>query len=352
VYSLEAIKLIEAIDLFCGIGGLTYGLESAGINVLAGVDNDKTCKNVYEKNNQSIFIFSDITQCDFHNLKSMYSKDSIKVLVGCAPCQPFSSHSFKINKQNNSKDKRWDLIDYFLEAIHIIEPDIISMENVRGIIKTDIFKNFEKQIKKLKYFTNRSIVNCKDYGIPQSRSRLVFLASKYSEIEIPEKTNDKNNYPKVKDFIDNLPELKSGEISQTDILHRAKNLMPINIERIKQSKPKGTWRDWDKNLLPECYKKESGQSYSSVYGRMSFDDIAPTITTQFYNYGSGRFGHPNQDRALSLREGALLQTFPMSYDFCDNITFSNTGRHIGNAVPPMLGKAIGLSIKKHIKDMS
>lgn len=340
---------IEAIDLFCGIGGLTYGLRNAGINVLAGVDSDESCKDIYEKNNRTNFILSDIKTCDFDELSALYSEGSVKVLVGCAPCQPFSSHSFKSKKKEN--DERWNLIEYFLKAVKTIKPDIISMENVRGIVKTDIFCNFESEIKSLGYNTIYKVVQCRDYGVPQNRSRLIFLASKYGDIKIPDKTHDKNSYVKVKDVIGKLPKLKLGETDETDKVHKAKGLIAINLKRIKQSKPRGTWRDWDSDLLPECYRKKSGYSYSSVYGRMSFDDIAPTITTQFFNYGSGRFGHPVQDRALSLREGALLQTFPASYDFGDDISFSKTGRQIGNAVPPKLGEAIGKSILYHISEL-
>ncbi len=123
-----------------------------------------------------------------------------------------------------------------------------------------------------------------------------------------------------------------------------------NLQRIKQSKPNGTWRDWNRKLLPACYKKESGQTYTSVYGRMGWDGVSPTITTQFHNYGSGRFGHPTQNRALSLREGALLQTFPEDYDFGEVKSMTDIARHIGNAVPPVLGEIIGKTIKKHLNE--
>ncbi len=132
-------------------------------------------------------------------------------------------------------------------------------------------------------------------------------------------------------------------------MHKAKRLSDTNIKRIKQSKPNGTWRDWDKKLLPDCYKKDSGQTYTSVYGRMSWNNVSPTITTQFFNYGSGRFGHPTQNRALTLREGALLQTFPENYDFGEIKSMTAIARHIGNAVPPILGEIIGNTIKQHIE---
>ena len=344
------MKKIEAIDLFCGIGGLTYGLrqahiKGAKINVLAGLDNDITCQDSYEKNNKAQFIAGDITKYDFKRLKKLYSKDSIRVLVGCAPCQPFSAHSYKY--KDRTDDTRWNLINYFIKAVEILNPHVISMENVRGITKTGIFNKFVKSLEKLGYKIEHKIINCADYGIPQNRSRLVLLGSKWGEIVIPERTFSKEKYKVVGDVIKDLPNIKSGETDDSDHIHKCRNLTPINLKRIKQSTPSGTWRDWDKSLLPECYKKESGKTFCSVYGRMSWDNVSPTITTQFYGYGSGRFGHPEQDRAISLREGALLQTFPMGYDFGKKITFSTLGKHIGNAVPPKLGRVIGNAILRH-----
>ena len=158
----------------------------------------------------------------------------------------------------------------------------------------------------------------------------------------------------VRDVLSNLPRLSQGEVDSDDPLHRSAGLSDINIKRIRQSKPGGTWKDWDESLLPECYKKPSGKSFGSVYGRMEWDKPSPTVTTQFYSFGTGRYGHPEQDRALSLREGALLQTFPKDYKFfedIDKISISTISRHIGNAVPVDLGKIIGISINKHLENI-
>lgn len=339
-------KKIECIDLFSGIGGLTYGLEKAGIKVLAGLDNDASCAFAYEKNSQAKFINADIAKYDFNDLKKIYSKNSIKILVGCAPCQPFSSHTFKARRKKG-EDYRWNLLDHFVRAISIIQPDVVSMENVRGVIKTDVFENFVRQLKRMNYKVDYKVIYAPDYGIPQNRSRLILLASRFGKIDVPDKTHKKGKYVTVGDVIKNLPKINAGEKYKKDPIHQAKNLSQINIKRIRQSRPKGTWKDWDKRLLPDCYKKESGQTYTSVYGRMSWDDVSPTITTQFFSYGSGRFGHPEQDRAISIREGSLLQAFPPSYNF-GNFPASKLGIHIGNAVPPRLGYVIGTTIKKHI----
>ena len=168
---------------------------------------------------------------------------------------------------------------------------------------------------------------------------------------MPSKSHKKENYPTIEKLLKKLPKLKIGEIDKKDPLHRSMKLSDLNLKRIRQSKPKGSWKDWDPKLLPNCYKKKSGQSYTAVYGRMSWNDISPTITTQFFNYGSGRFGHPEQDRALSLREGALLQTFPKKYNFGKKIVLNKIARQIGNAVPPKLASnVIGKAINLHVKE--
>jgi DNA (cytosine-5)-methyltransferase 1 len=285
---------IEAIDLFCGIGGLTYGLQQANINVLAGLDNDQSCEYAYKANNNANFICEDVSEYNFKSMKKLYSKNSIKILAGCAPCQTFSSHTFKVKGKEN--DIRWHMIDHFFRGIKAINPDIISMENVRGITKTSIFDNFVNEVVTMGYQIAYEVVNCADYGIPQNRNRLVFLASKLGAIDIPQKTHTKDNRVLIKNIIKTLPKITRGKPHKEDRVHLSRNLSELNIKRIQQSRPSGTWRDWDKKLLPNCYKKESGQSYTTVYGRMDWDKVSPTITTQFTSYGSGRFGHPEQDK--------------------------------------------------------
>jgi len=342
---------VAAIDLFCGVGGLTHGLIKAGISVVAGIDIDKTCRYAFEKNNNSNFINKDIKDLTKRDLKSLYPKSDIKVLVGCAPCQCFSKHTLK-NKQRE-KDKKWRLLYPFSDLIASVKPDIVSMENVAGIAKYEVFIDFVKVLKSLGYEVFLKNVFCPDYGIPQNRKRLVLLASKFGEISLVPKTHSPSNYRTVRNAIGKLKPIKGGAISSKDSMHRSWNLSLINKKRISQSLPGGTWNDWDEELRCKCHRRNSGQSYSAVYGRMCWDKTAPTITTQFYSYGTGRFGHPTQNRALSLREGALLQTFPKYYDFIDPeqpISFVRIGTHIGNAVPVRLGVIIGRSIKKHIKE--
>jgi DNA (cytosine-5)-methyltransferase 1 len=159
----------------------------------------------------------------------------------------------------------------------------------------------------------------------------------------------------VRGAIADLPPLHAGEKDAIDPLHAACSLSRTNLARIRASQPGGTWRDWPIKLLAGCHKRSSGATYPSVYGRMEWDKPAPTITTLCYGYGNGRFGHPDQDRAISLREAATLQTFPRNYRFepdGQRIRFSVVGRLIGNAVPVRLGEVIGQSLLCHLRNVA
>lgn len=343
---------VAAVDLFCGIGGLTHGLIKAGIPVVAGIDIDKTCKYAYEANNDSDFIHADITNLTGREVSDLYPEGCIKILVGCAPCQPFSTHTQKNEKR--VEDEKWKLLYSFSKLIQEVQPDIVSAENVPAIARSKVFIDFIAELEDLGYDIFWDKVYCPDYGVPQSRKRLVLLASKFGPINIIPATHSHDEYETVRDRIGKIEAMAAGELSAGDPLHRTSRLGAINLRRIKQSKPGGTWKDWDEDLVSPCHRKESGKSYSGVYARMSWDSLAPTMTTQFYSYGTGRFGHPKQDRALSLREGALLQTFPEDYDFIDpELPFSikRIGMHIGNAVPVRLGYIIGKSISEHIRGL-
>lgn len=341
------LKTIGIVDLFCGVGGLTCGLRKAGLNVLAGYDFDLTCKFPYEYNNKTKFVHKDINNVTGKEIKSILKGHDIKVLVGCAPCQPFSNH--QKDKANRKLHKEWGLLYQYERLVNEVKPDIVSMENVPEIVKEKVFEDFVKNLKDKKYYVNYYVVDAAKYGVPQRRRRLILLAAKDSEIKIIEQTH---KIPvTVRDTIKGLPAIKAGEQSKKDLLHKSNKLLDINLKRIKYSKPGGTWRDWPKELVLKCHKKQTGKTYSAVYGRMEWDKVSPTITTQFTCYGTGRFGHPTQNRALSLREGALLQTFPKNYEFVQknqNINMCDTARQIGNAVPPRLGEIIGKSILEYL----
>lgn len=342
-----------AVDLFCGIGGLTHGVELAGINVAAGIDIDETCRFAYETNNNAKFINEGVENVTAQFIQSLYPNNSIKILMGCAPCQPFSNYSLRYNK-DGKKDEKWKLLYYFSNIVREMQPEIISMENVPQLETEKVFLDFVKSLEELGYNVSWSVVNCADYGVPQLRRRLVLLASIYGKINIIPPLYNEKSYITVEDAIKELPHINDGETCESDLLHRASRLSKKNKERIRQSVPGGTWQDWDEELILPCHKKKSGNGYKSVYGRMSWDRPSPTITTQFYGYGNGRFGHPEQDRAISMREGAILQSFPSYYQFIDpdnQQTNRQIGIHIGNAVPVELGRAVGRSILQHIEEM-
>lgn len=344
---------ISAVDLFCGVGGLTHGLQLSGIPVVAGLDVEHSCQYAYEQNNNARFILRDITQVTGEELNSYFLPNTTKVLVGCAPCQPFSTYSLRYNK-NGKKDNKWRLLYYFADLAEAVLPEVLSMENVPQLVNEKVFKDFLAQLDDLGYYYSWKIVNCAGYGVPQCRRRLVLLASRLGNIELIPPIYDENNYITVRDAIGNLPALEDGATDPNDQLHRASRLSEMNRKRIRQSVPGGSWKDWDDDLKLPCHKKTSGKGYRAVYGRMEWDKPSPTITTQYYGYGNGRFGHPEQNRALSMREGALLQSFPNDYQFLDpehQETNRSIGVHIGNAVPVELGRAIGTSILNHLDNL-
>jgi DNA (cytosine-5)-methyltransferase 1 len=348
-------KNISAVDLFCGIGGLSYGFKQAGIDIKAGIDFDNRCKYAFETNCNATFIHQDISKVEAEDIEKFYEKDDIKVLVGCAPCQPFSTYTLKGDKH---KDQRWQLLYEFARLIKETQPEIVSMENVPNLLnfkKEPVFENFVKELEKDGYFVWHKIVYSPDYGIPQKRKRLVLLASKKGEIKLIEPTHQPNEYLTVKDAIGHLDPIASGETSKNDFIHKSSKLSDKNLKRIRQSVQGGSWKkDWDESLQLECHKSDKGKSYVSVYGRMKWDEPSPTMTTFCTGIGNGRFGHPEQDRAISLREAGILQTFPIEYKFAsgaENLKFTQVSKQIGNAVPPRLGEVIAISIIKHLEEI-
>lgn len=344
---------IKAIDLFCGAGGLTHGLQRSGINVVAGYDIESQCRYAYESNNNAVFIqksVSDLTKDELHHY---FKGADIRVLAGCAPCQPFSSYNKK-STEESQKDERWGLLTSFGNHIGNILPEVVTMENVPGLEKQDIFSDFIKKLESLKYNVAYKVVFCPDYGMPQSRTRLVLLASRLGPIQIIEPTHTINDYVTVRQAISHLPPVKAGQVHPDDRLHRASSLSELNLKRIRASKPGGTWQDWPEELVANCHKKKSGSTYSSVYGRMSWDKVGVTMTTQCIGFGNGRFGHPEQDRAITLREAAILQTFPDDYQFWPSevkMDIRPVAKMIGNAVPVRLGEVVGESILKHLRNI-
>lgn len=354
--SKQKIKRFAVIDIFCGVGGLTHGFYKENFNIVAGIDFDKSCKYAYEVNNKSNFIHKDVSQIKGKELHSLYPKGVTKILVGCAPCQPFSIYT--PNDKRKTSDGKWKLLYEFSRLIKEVNPDIVSMENVPQLEKFEngtILNDFILELKKSGFNVTYKIVNAQDYGVPQRRKRLILLASKFGKIDLIYPTHNKSNYITVRKAIGHLSKIEDGEIFKKDRLHYARKLNDKNKLRIKATKEGGGWQDWPQELVLECHKKESGKSFRSVYGRMRWDDVSPTLTTHCIGLGNGRFGHPEQNRAISLREAAIIQSFPENYDFIDNTTsFSPAilARQIGNAVPVELGRVIAKTIKLHLKQFN
>ena len=338
----------QAVDLFCGVGGLSYGMQRVGIRINAGIDIDAACAHPFETNVGATFHELDMSEVAPDFVESLFTGPSPRVLAGCVPCQPFSSYS----NPSSSKQSEWQLLLKFGAIAASLLPDIVTMENVPQLRERAVFDRFLAILGEAEYSTTHAVVRCGEYGVPQTRRRLVLLASRLGPIDLEPPTHADGEYATAREAIGHLEPINAGGSSSEDPLHVSSGLSSRNMERIRHSKPGGTWRDWSEELRAACHLKESGRTFPGVYGRMEWDEPAPTITTQFNGYGNGRFGHPEQDRAISLREGALLQTFPEEYSFVPDdapVRIAPLARLIGNAVPVRLGEAIGRSIVAHLR---
>lgn len=341
---------ITAVDLFCGVGGLTHGLRKAGVSVAAGYDIDEACEWPFETNNRGAkFHRIDVADLGGDALKKLFEEGGgVSLLAGCAPCQPFSSYS--LNKTDKA-DHRWSMLEHFGRLVEEAKPTLVTMENVPQVRRHEVFERFVRTLEGHGYSVSASIVKCAEYGIPQARTRLVLLASLLGEIQLRPRDPKRDRRRTVRHAIGRMEKVGAGCVSESDPLHRTSALSELNRKRMRAALPGGSWRDWESDLVATCHQDDKGKTFPGVYGRMEWDKPSPTITTQFYGFGNGRFGHPEQDRALSLREGAVLQTFPSKYRFVkkgETIHMTTVGRLIGNAVPVKLGQVIGESLAAHV----
>lgn len=342
----------SVVDLFCGAGALSHGFLLEGFRVLCGFDIDESCQYPFEENNKAKFVCKDIAEVDPSEVRAHFKSGGPKVLIGCAPCQPYSRYS------RGRSDPKWLLLNKFAQLAAQVAPDVITMENVPQLLRFNNGSTFAKFVAVLAgagYYVRWQVVNCADFGVPQSRSRLVVICSKLGQPPLPDRTHAQREYSTVRDAIGGMPPIDAGCSDASDPLHYASTMAQINLQRIQASRPGGTWSDWPPQLVAECHKKKSGEQYYAVYGRMQWDRPAPTITTKFIGFGNGRFGHPEQDRALSLREGALLQTFPQDYAFVrpeERVYITRVSRMIGNAVPVQVARAVAKAIKGHLEGQS
>jgi DNA (cytosine-5)-methyltransferase 1 len=344
------VRKIACVDLFCGVGGLTHGLIRGGLEVVAGFDVDENCRYPYQSNNNALFATKDVRNLTAAELCSHFPPGKLRLIAGCAPCQPFSTYTRKGRGQRNGS--KWDLLLDFARLVRETQPELVTMENVPQLLEHAVFGEFLSAL--VGYTVQYEIVECSQFGVPQTRKRFVLLASKLGPIKFISPSGNARTFT-VRDAIAHLPAIKAGEANPDDPLHTSSSLSDLNMRRIRASKPGGTWRDWDRTLLAKCHRKKTGMTYPSVYGRMSWDAPAPTITTQCFGFGNGRFGHPEQNRAISLREASILQTFPSGYRFLRNgerVRFNLLGRLIGNAVPVKLGEMIAASLLVHYETIA
>ncbi|MCT8334796.1 DNA cytosine methyltransferase [Leptospira sp. 85282-16] len=342
-------KPFKAIDFFCGAGGMTTGFKKAGVSVTAGIDIDFNCKDTYETNHpESKFIHADIKKLTFNEFEretKIRKKDDKMIFIGCSPCQYFSTIRTKKAKSEESRN----LLTDFQRFVKEYTPGYVVIENVPGILtsKESPLNNFINFLKNNHYAIEYKLIRMEEFGIPQSRKRFLLLASRVSKyITLPKETYSPHNT--VSDYIHpnlGFPKLKAGAKDFSEKLHTVANLSDTNLKRLSLTEKNGGDRlayvNNKKLAIPSQFK--NSKNFKDTYGRMKWDAPAPTITTKFFSVSNGRFAHPEQNRAISLREGAILQTFEHEYIFKGK-SIQSIARQIGNAVPPKMAYAIAKQI--------
>ncbi|WP_333652604.1 DNA cytosine methyltransferase [Lacrimispora sp.] len=331
---------MNAIDFFCGGGGTTRGLINAGIDVIFGLDNNPSCRETYEYNNGVPYLCHSIQEVEAQNLVADFpvlaDNDNL-LMVGCAPCQPFSSQ-----RKSPIPHTARNLLDEFGRIVEELLPAHVLIENVPLIRSRgyDVLQRFLDLLDQLGFHYTYLTVNAKNYGVPQSRKRFVLMASRFFVPTIPLPTHGRNLLPyvTVRDAIQRFPELMAGERHEEIPNHNASRVSEINLERLNATPHDGgDRRAWPEELVLNCHTNYNG--HTDVYGRMFWDRVSPTLTSKCCSISNGRFGHPIQNRAISFREAAALQSFPDNYIFFGGS--QEIGRQIGNAVPVLLSQAMG-----------
>lgn len=339
---MKYIYNFNAIDIFSGCGGLSEGLVQAGFAAKAAIEIDKHAVLAYRMNHpETKVIEKDIRKVAADEIIEKLNGEPLHLLAGCPPCQGFSSVR-RLNRRQNVRDERNDLILEYLRLVKELMPLTIMMENVPGLINYYLFKDVVKELDSIGYCPKVEIVNVKDYGVPQNRKRLIMVGSLLGEIDIAEGTREKVT---VKDAIGKLEPIETTK----DPLHKiTANHTPEVMERIRLTpKDGGSWKDLPEQYTLECHKKEN-VGFKDIYGRLRWNDYSSTITGGCLNPSRGRFLHPEEDRVITAREAALLQSFPKSYKFPVNIPKASLALLIGNALPPRFSYIQSMNIKGHL----
>ena len=333
---------LRAIDFFCSGGGMTNGLVQSGIRVIAGIDNDPSVRETYERNNKGTkFLEKDVfslKESDLQSELNLKIGDDNLVFVGCSPCQYWSI--IKTDKTKSSKTK--DLLKEFQRFVLYFNPGFVIVENVPGLERKATesgLQDFIDDLESKGYVVSAGLYKLNEYGVPQTRKRFSLIASRVVKQRlVPEKSKKGMVVRDVIGVHNGFQKINAGFRDSTEFQHSAANLNIDNLEIINRTPING-----GNSIKPRF--KFTGSGFGDSYSRMSWDKPSPTITTKFYSFSNGRFGHPDENRALSLREGACLQTFPKSYVFHSN-SMAIIARMIGNAVPPEFAKRIGETILK------
>ncbi|MGA1133299.1 MAG: DNA cytosine methyltransferase [Prochlorotrichaceae cyanobacterium] len=340
-------RWLTVVDLFCGCGGVTEGLKHHNFRVVAAVDKDEDACKTYIANHPGVHLYPlDIRLVDPRDILTDDLKgEDLDVLVVCAPCQPFSSQN-----RSNKVDGRADLIFQATRFAQVLRPAVIFFENVPGLA-TDKYKmlleQLEQDLQELGYQLSPPVsIDAADYGVPQRRRRCILLATlKVKPLSLPDAITPEDTRITVEKAIGHLLPLSSGEQDPNDLLHCASNHQPQALERLKHiPKDGGNRFSLPPHLVLDCHKNHDG--HCDVYGRMWWNKVAPTLTTGCTDVTRGRFAHPRDDRAITLREAALLQTFPSYYKFIGNRTAIAT--QLGNAVPVRLVSSLAPTIRKAV----
>lgn len=331
-----------AIDLFCGSGAVTLGLKKAGFNVVGAVDFDMGACRTYRANHPEVRLLEmDIRQTDPKDFSDLVP-NTLDLLVVCAPCQPFSSQ----NRHKNDNDMRNNLVDQSKKFITEFNPSLVFFENVPGLASSNVFGSFTDWLKNVAGYdvAMPMRIDASELGVPQRRTRMILVAAKGVSLEraIKIKRTAKKT---VEDTIRNLPIPPVGRsAAAADPLHYARQHSPLNLERLRHIPLDGGGREsLPYHLQLACHRDKKKSSFSDTYGRMSWKDVAPTLTTGCTDITRGRFAHPVQNRAITLREAARIQSFPDNYIFWGNA--SQVATQIGNAVPPAMMERIAESLK-------
>lgn len=339
---------IAVVDFFSGCGGTSAGLRAAGYSIVAALDRDPDAAATFRANfPEAAFIEGDVRRLDETTLDRLLMDDRRGLLVAaCAPCQPYSTLR---REKRPSMDR--SLLLTLLPFVRRHTPDAIVVENVPGLQKVrgaSTWNRFRKELSRLGYYQSWGVVDCRDYGVPQRRRRLVLVASFHGPVSLPVPTHGSGRAPHstVRDWIGMLPEIAAGETHPEDPNHRAGRLGDLNLRRVQATPEGGGRSSWDESLWLDCHKGFEG--HQDVYGRLSWDACAPVLTTKCTDITNGRYGHPDQDRAISVREAANIQTFPPDFKFVGSLKSST--RQVGNAVPVLLARRVGEHVAEHLAE--